>query len=136
MKTYLQTRTGEEVFDAFNDFFRPMFYEENAGFMRTDIREKEGCYELSVELPGFEKNEIKISLENGYLTVSAKRSEKESEEGKYLRKECHMSCQRSYYVGDDVEQENIKAKYEQGMLTLTVPKLSPKKLEARSISID
>ena len=136
MKTYLQTGNNSNFFDAFNDFFRPMFYEENAGHMRTDIRETEGNYELNIELPGFQKNEIKISLENGYLTVGAEKKQKEEGDGKYLRRECRMSCQRSYYVGEDVEQENIRAKYEQGVLSLTVPKMSPKKLEARTISID
>lgn len=136
MKTNLQTRGSHDVFDAFNDFFRPMFYEENGGCMRTDIREREKCFQLDIELPGFDKSEIKISLENGYLTVGAEKTEKEEGEGKYLRRECHMSCQRSYYVGENIEQENIKAKYEHGILCLTVPKMSPKKLEVRTINIE
>ena len=137
MKNYLQTRPQNDLFDAFDDFFRPMFYDEKLDSMRTDIRETEQSYELDVELPGFNKSEIKVSLENGYLTVSAEKNEKEEQKNaRYLRKECRVSCSRSYYVGEDVEQENVKAKYENGILSLTVPKMQPKKLAAKTIDID
>ena len=137
MKNYLQTRSNsDDIFDAFSDFFRPMFYEESTGGMRTDIREKEGNYELDIELPGFDKSEIKISLQNGYLTVGAEKKEKDPKEGKYLRRECILSCRRSYYVGEDIPQDGIKAKYEQGVLSLTIPKESPKKIEEKTINIE
>ncbi len=137
MKTYLQTRQNhDDIFDAFSDFFRPMFYEESTGGMRTDIREKEGNYELEIELPGFEKNEIKVSLQNGYLTVGAEKKEKDEKEGKYLRRECMVSCRRSYYVGEDISQDDIRAKYEKGILSLTIPKESPKKIEEKTINIE
>ncbi len=137
MKTYLQTRPQNDIFDALDDFFRPMFYDEKLDSMRTDIRENETSYLLDIELPGFAKNEIKVSLENGYLTVSGEKTEKEEDKNtKFLRKECRLSCRRSYYVGEDVEQENVRAKYENGILTLTVPKTQPKKIEARTINID
>ena len=90
-------------------------------------------------MPGFKKDEIKVSLENGYLTVSAEKQEKEEEGGKdekYLRRECRVSCQRSYYVGDQVEEDSVKAKYENGMLQLVVPKEEPKKIAAKSIAIE
>ena len=108
--------------------------------MRTDIKETENGYQLDVEMPGFDKKDIKISLENGYLTVSAQKNTKE-EEGKekserYIRKECSVSCSRSYYVGDDVEQQNVKAKYENGMLTLALPKSQPKQLPSHNIEIE
>lgn len=139
MKTYLQKRNCGDVFDVFEDFFKPMFYDEQLDSMRTDIKETDKDYQLSIEMPGFKKDEIKVSLENGYLTVSAEKSEKE-EEGKdtpkYLRRECRVSCQRSYYVGDKVEEENVKAKYENGMLQLTVPKEEPKKIASKSIAIE
>ena len=91
-------------------------------------------------MPGFDKNDIKISLENGYLTVSAEKSTRE-EEGKeksekYLRKECSVSCSRSYYVGEDIEKESVKARYENGMLTLTLPKSQPKQLPSHNIEIE
>ena len=139
MKTYLQKRNSGDVFDVFEDFFKPMFYDEQLDSMRTDIKETDKDYQLSIEMPGFKKDEIKVALENGYLTVSAEKNEQQEEGGenaKYLRKECRVSCQRSYYVGDQVQEEAVKAKYETGMLLLTVPKEEPKKLAAKSIAIE
>ncbi len=139
MKTYLQKRNSGDVFDVFEDFFKPMFYDEQLDSMRTDIKETDNDYQLSIEMPGFKKDEIKVALENGYLTVSAEKNEQQEEGGenaKYLRKECRVSCQRSYYVGDQVQEEAVKAKYENGMLLLTVPKEEPKKLAAKSIAIE
>lgn len=137
MKTYLQTRENRDFFDALDDFFRPMFYDEKFDSMRTDIRETDAAYELDIELPGFEKSEIKVSLENGYLTVGAEKAQRENKkDAKYLRKECRISCRRSYYVGEDVEEGSVKAHYENGILALTVPKTQPKKIEARTINID
>lgn len=139
MKTYLQKRNSGDVFDMFEDFFKPMFYDEQLDSMRTDIKETDKDYQLSIEMPGFKKDEIKVALENGYLTVSAEKNEQQEEGGenaKYLRKECRVSCQRSYYVGDQVQEEAVKAKYENGMLLLSVPKEEPKKLAAKSIAIE
>lgn len=139
MKTYLQRKSTDDLFDPFRDFFKPMFYDEQLDSMRTDIKETDKEYLLCIELPGFNKSEIKVSLENGYLTVSAEKQQKEDgekENARYLRKECRVSCQRSYYVGDDVEQENVRAKYENGILTLNVPKQQPKKIAPKTIDID
>ena len=140
MKTYLQKRNSGDIFDVWDDFFKPMFYDEQIDGMRTDIKETADVYQLAIEMPGFQKDEIKVALENGYLTVSAEKAEKEENgketSAKYLRRECRVSCQRSYYVGDDVQEENVKAKYENGMLTLVVPKVAPKKLAAKSIAIE
>lgn len=141
MKTYLQKRNSGDLFDMFDDFFRPMFYDEHLDSMRTDIKETDKDYQLSIEMPGFKKDEIKVSLENGYLTVSAEKNEteeesKEKDSAKYLRRECRVSCQRSYYVGEQVQEESVKAKYENGMLHLTVPKEEPKKIASRSIAIE
>ena len=140
MKTYLQKRNNGDVFDVFEDFYKPMFYDEQLDSMRTDIKETDDDYKLSIEMPGFKKDEIKVSLDNGYLTVSAEKAEKEEEgkekSAKYLRRECRVSCQRSYYVGDDVQVDSVKAKYDNGMLELTVPKAAPKKIETKSIAIE
>ena len=140
MKTYLQKRNNGDVFDVFEDFFKPMFYDEQLDSMRTDIKETDDDYKLSIEMPGFKKDEIKVSLDNGYLTVSAEKAEKEEEgkekSAKYLRRECRVSCQRSYYVGDDVQVDSVKAKYDNGMLELTMPKAAPKKIETKSIAIE
>ncbi len=143
MKAYLQRKNSDNdgILDVFDNFFKPMFYDEHLDSMRTDIKETDTAYELEIEMPGFGKNEIKVSLENGYLTVSAEKSRKEPAEGeqntaRYIRKECSVSCQRSYYVGDDVEQENVRAKYENGILTLVVPKVQPKKIAPHTIEIE
>lgn len=139
MKNYIQKRNDymrDPFFDAFDDFFRPVFYDDRADSMRTDIKETEGGYQLDIEMPGFDKKDIKIALENGYLTVTAEKSEKEEENGKYLRKERSVSCSRSYYVGEDIERENVKAKYENGMLTLAIPKSQPKQLPSHNIEIE
>ena len=137
MKNYLQKRNnGYDLFDAFDDFFRPVFYDEGRD-LRTNIKENENGYELEVEMPGYAKDQIKLALENGYLTVSASKQSKE-EDGKkhYVRKEISESCSRSYYVGDDVKQEDIKAKYDNGMLTVSVPKSQPKQLQSKFIDIE
>ncbi len=139
MKRYLQTKTNSDnydLFDAFNDFFRPVFYDEQSA-LRTNIKESEDSYELDIELPGYAKNQIKISLESGYLTVSAEKGEKEEDKDKhYIRKEITESCSRSYYVGEYVTDDQIKAKYENGILSLTVPKSRPKRTEGKYIAID
>ena len=132
MKNYLQQRSnnGYDLFDVFDDFFKPMFFEESRD-LRTNIKETEQAYELELELPGYAKDEIKISLENGYLTVNAARNKKEDGK-KYLRREISESTSRSYYVGADVTREQIKAKFENGMLLLTVPKASPKQVNGNN----
>lgn len=128
MKHYLQNRNNNyDLFDAFDDFFKPMFFDESKD-LRTDIKETDTSYELDMELPGYAKNEIKISLENGYLNVNATKQKKEENGKKYLRREISESTSRSYYVGTDVTRDQIKAKFGNGMLTLTVPKAAPKQL--------
>lgn len=135
MKNYLQKKNANyDLFDAFDDFFRPVFYEENRD-LRTNIKETDDAYELEVEMPGYEKEQIKVALDNGYLTVSAKKEA--SDAGKnYLRKEIRESCSRSYYVGDDVTSDQIKAKYEKGILSLSVPKSQPKQVQEHFIEIE
>lgn len=139
MKHYLQTKTNSDnydLFDAFNDFFRPVFYDEQ-GVLRTNIKETDSAYELDIEVPGYNKEQIKISLNEGYLTVSAEKGEREEDKDKhYIRKEITESCSRSFYVGDYVTDEQIKAKYENGILTLTVPKAQPKKTSSKYIAIE
>lgn len=132
MKNYLQQRNNNnyDLFDVFDDFFKPMFFDESRD-LRTDIKETDETYELELELPGYAKDEIKISLENGYLTVNATKSKKEDGK-KYLRREISESTSRSYYVGADVTREQIKARFENGMLMLTVPKSSPKQVKGNN----
>ena len=131
MKHYLQTKNNKDydLFDVFDDFFKPMFFDESKD-LRTDIKETENAYELDLELPGYAKGDIKISLEDGYLTVNASKQKKEENGKKYLRREISETSSRSYYVGADVTKEQIKAKYENGILSLTVPKAKPKQIQS------
>lgn len=119
--------------DAFDDFFRPLFYDEKFDSMKTDIKETANAYELDVEMPGFNKEDISIDVDNGYMTIRAEKKEKEEsgkEEHRYVRKERSVSCQRSYYIGD-TEESDIKAKYDKGILTVTLPKKEEKKPEGK-----
>lgn len=138
MKNYLQTRKNDnyDLFDAFNDLFRPVFFDEQND-LRTNIKETEEGYQLDVEMPGYSKDQIKVSLDQGYLTVSAAKETKEEDKGaRYLRKEITESCQRSFYVGDQITDEQIKAKYDNGILSLAVPKAKPKQVEGKFIAIE
>ena len=139
MKHYLQPRRNDSdnvgLFDVFDDFFKPMFFDESSD-LRTDIKETDTTYELELALPGYSKDEIKISLENGYITVNAARQKKEENGKKYLRREISESTSRSYYVGSDVTREDIKAKFDNGMLILTVPKSQPKQIKSDYIEIE
>ena len=102
--------------------------------MKTDIKETDGGYELFVDMPGFDKKDIALSLDNGYLTVEAKRAEKEENEN-FVRRERSYSCSRSFYVGDAVTEEDVKAKYDNGTLNLFVPKKDKKELPKKNIEI-
>ena len=134
---------GESLFDdLFDDFpfygdkdfknVEKKLYGRRAGrVMKTDIREKDDGYELEMDLPGFKKDEIKASLENGYLTISAAKGldqdEKEKSSGRYIRRERYAgACQRSFYVGNDITQEDIKGEFKHGILKLFVPKKEAK----------
>ena len=130
---------GEDMFD---DFMRDFsFFDENAGnkiekklfgrhaknMMKTDIKEQEDGYELEMDLPGFTKDEITAELKDGYLTISASKGldkdEQEKETGKYIRRERYAgACQRSFYVGEDITEQDIKAEFKHGILKLFVPK--------------
>ena len=98
--------------------------------MKTDVRETDTSYEVDIDLPGFKKEEISAQLENGYLTVSASKGldkDEKDKEGKYIRQERYAGAMsRSFYVGDEVKQEDVKAKYEDGILKLTIPKKDAK----------
>ena len=119
-------------FDLLEDMFRidPFFSEEGSKVMKTDIKEKNNEYLLAVDLPGYDKNDIKISVEDGYLNIHAKtNTEKEDkEEGKFVRKERYYGeCSRSFYVGNNITDEEIKATYKNGTLKLVIPKKEEKK---------
>lgn len=128
-------------FDLFDSMFEDPFFERKENkWMKTDIKEKGNNYIIEVDLPGYEKDNIQIEMENGYLKVSAKveNSNEEEEEEKYIHKErFYGECSRSFYVGDNVKEEDVKASFKNGILTLTVPKEEQKKLdEKKYIQID
>ena len=149
MKNYLMNnenkRNNELDFfdDAFGGFFKPLFYEEKHHSMKTDIKETENSYVLDIEVPGFDKKDVNVSLENGYLTVSAQKKtceggendEKDKKKENYIRRERSCSVSRSYYVGD-VDKEAVKAKYENGVLTVDIPKEKPALPETHNIVIE
>ena len=143
--------------NLFDDFFRFPFYNDKDehrmekklyghrahNLMKTDIREKKGSYVLDIDLPGFKKDELTIELNDGYLTISAAKGldqdKKEKETGHYIRRERYAgSCQRSFYVGNDVTEEDIHPKYENGILSFSVPKEEAKPVEEKKhyISIE
>lgn len=129
-----------DPFDAF--FNAPPMPHATPTLMRTDIKEHDGGYDIVIDLPGFKKEDVEASLKEGVLTVSAKTSGEtndENEAGTYVRKERFSGqCSRSFYVGEDIEEEDIKAKFENGTLQIAVPKKveQPKLEDARSISIE
>ena len=134
---------GENLFDDFmNDFpfekhffgeRNPLYGKHAKNIMKTDVKETDNSYELDIDLPGFKKEDINVQLDNGYLTIAASKSlekEDEHEKSHYIRQERYSgSMSRSFYVGNDVKQEEIHAKYEDGILKLAVPKKAAKAIE-------
>ena len=134
---------GEDLFDDFMRDFpfyddkdekrieKKLYGRRGKNLMKTDIKETEGGYELEMDLPGFTKDEIKVSLENGYMTISAAKGldkdEQDKKSGRYIRKERYAgSCERSFYVGEDITEEDIKGEFKHGILKLFVPKKEAK----------
>ena len=130
---------GENLFD---DLFDLPFYDDSKvekklygihakNLMKTDIKEMDKGYELIIDLPGFKKDEIKVSLDNGYLSITAAKGldkdEQEKDTGRYIRRERYTgSCERSFYVGEDMTEEDIKGEFKHGILKLFVPKKEAK----------
>ena len=101
--------------------------------MRTDIKELDNAFELDIDMPGCKKEDVKAQVSDGYLIISAStktEDEEKDEQGKFIRRERYSgSMSRRYYVGDQIQQDDIKAKFEDGILKLTIPKEEPKKVE-------
>ena len=143
---------GENLFDdddwmfPFDSGFfgtrNPLYGKHAKNMMKTDVRELDGAYEVDMDLPGFAKDEIKVSLENGYLTVSAAKGldkDEQDQKGKYIRQERYAGAMsRSFYIGEEVSQDEIRAKYENGILRLTIPKKDAKPAveEKKQIAIE
>ena len=136
---------GESLFDDDwmdfpfeREFFgkkNPLYGKHAKNMMKTDVRETENGYEVDIDLPGFKKDEINAKLENGYLTISASKGldkDEKDKEGKYIRQERYAGAMsRSFYVGEELTQEDIKAKYENGILKLSLPKKEAKAVEQK-----
>ena len=122
--------------DAFDDFFKPFTLMPSVNNMRTDVREREDGYDISIDMPGFEKKDINLTLNKGYLKVEANREQKDEDKDSFIRRERSYSCSRSYFVGENITEEDVKAKYENGTLTLSIPKNEKKELPVKQISID
>ena len=137
---------GENLFDDWMDFSFPdvdkVLYGKHAkNMMKTDVKNVENGYEVSIDLPGFKKDEIKLELKNGYLTIFAEKGldkDEKDEKDKYIRRERYTgSMSRSFYVGENLTEKDIHAKYENGILTLDVPKEDKKTVpEKRYIAIE
>ena len=129
---------GENLFDDWMDFSFPdidkaLYGKHAKNEMKTDVRETEDGYELDIDLPGFKKDEVTAQLDNGYLTIQASKGldkEQKDKKGKYIRRERYAgSMSRSFYVGDAITEEDVHAKYEDGILKLSVPKKEAKAVE-------
>ncbi len=135
---------GENLFDElFNfptvdDFWGKRSFQNGSGttaMMKTDVKEKENGYEVAIDLPGLKKEEVSAKLEDGYLTISAQKdvnNDEKDEDGKYIRRERYTGqCRRSFYVGEAVDEEEIKARFEDGILKLEIPKKDVKAIEKK-----
>lgn len=130
---------GESLFDdLMDDFAFPRMTRNVLGggtqtTMRTDIRETEQGYELDIDLPGFKKEDVQAQLKDGYLNITAsvnRNNDEKDDKGKYIRRERYYgSMNRSFYVGKNITEEDIHAKFEDGILKLSLPKEDPKKVE-------
>ena len=137
---------GENLFDDFMDGFAfPTanwnYAKNTANVMKTDIKEMKDGYELEIDLPGFKKDEVTAELKDGYLTVSAAKGldkDEEDKKGKYIRKERYAGAlSRTFYLGEEIREEEIKAKFENGILSVSIPKEEEKKVEGpKHISIE
>ena len=133
---------GENLFDDFDNFNfdkalnrmnRELYGKHSRNMMKTDVRETENSYELDIDLPGFKKDEIKVELDNGYLSISAAKGldkDEEKKDGKYIRRERYAGAMnRTFYVGDNLTQQDIQAKFEDGILKISVPKKDVQQIE-------
>ena len=123
---YMMLVPRRNSFDLFDDFFEDEFFpKKERNLMKTDIREKKDKYLIDIDLPGYSKENINLSLEKGYLTIHAKveKNEKSNDDEKYVRKERYFGeCSRSFYVGEEIKEEDIDAEFKNGILKITIPK--------------
>lgn len=133
---YMKFYPGFRSFDLFDDFFDDDFgLTASSQLMKTDICEKNGNYELSMEVPGIKKEDIQLELKDGYLKITANRNtnnEEKDKDGRIIRQERFTgSCSRSFYVGENIKEEDIKANFDNGELKITFPSDKPKQVEEK-----
>lgn len=130
--------TRRNQYDLFDELFKDPFFtntfdRHNSGLMKTDIQETDTAYVLDVELPGYKKEEVQAALKDGYLTITAAKTaanDAQTANSRYIRRERFSgTCKRSFYVGEDVRQEDIRAAFQDGILRLAIPKEVPKQVE-------
>ncbi|MBN2503909.1 MAG: Hsp20 family protein [Bacilli bacterium] len=139
MNSLIKRNDGLSILDDFfDDFFTRPGFRQQGQCMRTDIKEVQDGYELDIDVPGYGKEDIKISLDKGYLTVEAKQEEeKEEKESHFIRRERFLgSAARSFYVGDDIAEKDIKANYDKGILKLFIPKKGTNVKQKKYIEIE
>ena len=121
-----------DMFPALTGRSNPLYGKHAKNLMKTDVRETEGTYELDIDLPGFKKDEVNLTLEDGYLTISAAKGldkDEKDKKGRYIRQERYAgTCSRSFYVGEGVEPTDVSAKFEDGILKVSLPKREQKQL--------
>lgn len=130
---YMMMLPRKNDFNLLDDIFGDLDYVENK-IMKTDIKEHKDNYSIMIDLPGYNKDDIKISIDDGYLTINAKMSkdEEEKEKGRFIRRERYFGeCSRSFYVGDNVEVDDIKASFKNGALSLEIPKKEQKEISEK-----
>lgn len=129
---------GENLFDDWMDFSFPdidkaLYGKHASNMMKTDVRENDSNYEIAIDMPGFKKDEIQVQLKDGYLTISAAKGldkDEKDKKGVYIRRERYAgSLSRSFYIGTQLKENDIHAKYEDGILKLDIPKEEPKAVE-------
>ena len=127
---------GEDLFNdwmdfSFPDIDRKLYGKHVNNIMKTDVKEKDGSYEVAIDLPGFKKEDVKAELKDGYLTISAVKGldkDEKNQEGRYIRRERDVgNMSRSFYVGEDITENDIHAKFEDGILMLDIPKKEEQK---------
>ena len=126
----------DEMMDSFNDEFfgkrNPLYGKNASRVMKTDIKEADGRYVIDIDLPGFKKDEIQAQISDGYLTISASKGldkDQKDDKGRYIRRERYCGeCSRSFYIGDGITEKDVSAKFEDGILKLSIPKKETKAL--------
>ncbi|MCR4924267.1 MAG: Hsp20/alpha crystallin family protein [Lachnospiraceae bacterium] len=136
-ESFIDDLFGFREFKEFDNMEKKLYGRRAGRMMKTDVREKDNNYEVSIDLPGFKKEEISAELDNGYLTISASKGldkEENDKKGRLIRKERYSGAmQRSFYVGDNITEEDIKASYKHGVLRLDIPKKENAKIPQKNM---